>query len=91
MQQLLTQICLALSALVLRSEEWKKPIEQLFAGLNELQEGHGNGSSAILELLTVLPEEVIEDQKNNATVSSARRWHFSQEVFTATPLLIYPS
>lgn len=85
---LLTQICLALSALVLRSEEWKKPIEQLFAGLNELQEGHGNGSSAILELLTVLPEEVIEDQKNNATVSSARRWNFSQELLSHTPAVL---
>eukprot|EP01018_Ginkgo_biloba_P017529 Gb_23906 [translate_table: standard] len=84
---LLTQICLALSALVLRSMEWKKPIEQLFASLNELQ-GQGNGSRAILELLTVLPEEVIEDQNNNGTVSSARRWQFSQELLSHTPAVL---
>ncbi|CAM6048212.1 unnamed protein product [Sphagnum compactum] len=54
--QLLTQICVVLSALVLRAVEWRKPVEQLF----ELQ-GQGIGSNAILELLTVLPEEVIED------------------------------
>ncbi|KAH9329052.1 hypothetical protein KI387_001160, partial [Taxus chinensis] len=84
---LLTQICLALSALVLRSIELKKPIEQVFASLNELQ-GQGNGSSAILELLTVLPEEVIEDQKNNSTVSSARRWQFSQELLSHTTAVL---
>lgn len=84
---LLTQICLALSALVLRSVELKKPIEQLFASLNELQ-GQGSGSSAILELLTVLPEEVIEDQKNNSTVNSARKWQFSQELLSHTTAVL---
>jgi hypothetical protein len=75
--QLLTQICVALSALVLRAVEWRKPVEQLFASLNELQ-GQGTGSNAVLELLTVLPEEVIEDQ--TVSVDSGMRWQFSQEV-----------
>lgn len=81
--QLLTQICLALSALVLRAVELKKPVEQLFASLYELQ-GQGVGSNAILELLTVLPEEVIEDNTVNATVDSVRRWHFTQELLSHT-------
>lgn len=82
--QLLTQICLALSALVLRAVELKKPVEQLFTSLYELQ-GQGTGSSnAILELLTVLPEEVIEDQTVNVTVDSARRWQFTQELLSHT-------
>ena len=77
--QLLTQICLALSALVLRAVELKKPVEQLFASLYEFQ-GQGVGSNAILELLTVLPEEVIEDNTVNVTVDAVRRWNFTQEV-----------
>eukprot|EP00249_Psilotum_nudum_P018325 c26750_g1_i1 orf=560-3634(-) len=81
--QLLTQICLALSALVLRALELKKPIEQLFASLPELQ-GQGSGGNAILELLTVLPEEVIEDQSVNLAVNSARRWQFTQELLSHT-------
>jgi transportin-3 len=52
-------------------------VEQLFASLNELQ-GQGTGSNAVLELLTVLPEEVIEDQ--TVSVDSGMRWQFSQEV-----------
>lgn len=81
--QLLMQICLALSALVLRAVELKKPVEQLFASLYELQ-GQGVGSNAILELLTVLPEEVIEDNTVNATVDSVRRWHCTQELLSHT-------
>lgn len=81
--QLLTQICLALSALVLRAVELKKPVEQLFASLYKIQ-GEGTGTNAILELLTVLPEEVIEDQAVNATVNSERRWHFTQELLSQT-------
>ena len=77
--QLLTQIFLALSALVLRAVELKKPVEQLFASLYEFQ-GQGVGSNAILELLTVLPEEVIEDNTVNVTVDAVRRWNFTQEV-----------
>ncbi|CAM6046725.1 unnamed protein product [Sphagnum compactum] len=79
--QLLTQICVALSALVLRAVEWRKPVEQLFASLNELQ-GQGTGSNAVLELLTVLPEEVIEDQ--TVSVDSGMRWQFSQELLSHT-------
>ncbi len=52
-------------------------MDQLFASLNELQ-GQGTGSNAVLELLTVLPEEVIEDQ--TVSVDSGMRWQFSQEV-----------
>eukprot|EP00250_Pteridium_aquilinum_P011675 c20234_g1_i2 orf=2239-4194(-) len=85
--QLLTQICLALSALVLRAVELKKPVEQLFASLSELQ-GHRVGSYAILELLTVLPEEVIEDNTVNATVDSERRWHFTQELLSQTGIVL---
>jgi hypothetical protein len=59
--------------------ESKKPVEQLFASLYEFQ-GEGVGSNAILELLTVLPEEVIEDNTLNLTVDAERRWNFTQEV-----------
>lgn len=85
--QLLTQICLALSALVLRAVELKKPVEQLFASLSEIQ-GHGVGSYAILELLTVLPEEVIEDNIVNATVESEHRRHFTQELLSHTGIVL---
>ncbi|MCO5579914.1 hypothetical protein L7F22_033781 [Adiantum nelumboides] len=85
--QLLTQICLALSALVLRAVELKKPVEKLFASLSEIQ-GHGVGSHAILELLTVLPEEVIEENVVNATVNSERRWHFTQELLSHTGIVL---
>ncbi|CAM6097582.1 unnamed protein product [Calypogeia fissa] len=81
--QVLTQICLALSALVLRAVEWSKPVEQLFASLSELQ-GQGTGSNAILELLRVLPEEVIEDQVVNTSVDSSRRREFTQELLSHT-------
>ncbi|KAL3697054.1 hypothetical protein R1sor_011130 [Riccia sorocarpa] len=81
--QLLTQICLALSALVLRAVEWRKPVEQLFASLSELQD-QGTGSNAILELLTVLPEEVMEDQTVNSSVESTRRWQFTRELLSHT-------
>ncbi|BFI28436.1 transportin-3 [Marchantia polymorpha subsp. ruderalis] len=81
--QLLRQICLALSALVLRAVEWRKPVEQLFASLSELQ-GQGTGSNAILELLTVLPEEVMEDQLVNCSVDPNRRWQFTRELLSHT-------
>lgn len=86
--QLLTQICVALSALVLRSVEARKPVEQLFASLNELQ-GQGTGSNAVLELLTVLPEEVLEDQSLLFGVDSVRTSQFSLEVRTPELLLRY--
>jgi transportin-3 len=82
-EQLLTQVCVALSAMVLRADEWRKPVDQLFASLNELQ-GQGTGSNAVLELLTVLPEEVIEDQSVLSSVDSGRRWQFTQELLSHT-------
>ncbi|CAN6470445.1 unnamed protein product [Victoria cruziana] len=81
--QLLTQICLALAALVLCAVEHKKPIEQLFSSLQELQL-QDNGDIAVLEMLTVLPEEVIEDQYKNNKLSSSSRWKFGQELLSHT-------
>ncbi|KAG0588025.1 hypothetical protein KC19_2G209500 [Ceratodon purpureus] len=85
--QLLTQICVALSALVLRATEARKPVEQLFASLNELQ-GQGTGSNAVLELLTVLPEEVLEDQSLLSSVDSSRRSQFSNEILSHTSAVL---
>ncbi|KAF3776916.1 Transportin-3 [Nymphaea thermarum] len=81
--QLLTQICLALAALVLCAVEHKKPIEQLFSSLQELQL-QDNGDIAVLEMLTVLPEEVIEDQYKNNKLSSSTRWQLGQELLSHT-------
>ncbi|XP_024393613.1 uncharacterized protein [Physcomitrium patens] len=81
--QLLTQICVALSALVLRAAEVRKPVERLFASLNELQ-GQGTGSNAVLELLTVLPEEVVDDQSLLSSVEFGRRSQFSREILSHT-------
>lgn len=77
--QLLTQICLAISALVLRATEHKQPIDQLFSSLNQLQ-NQENGSIAVLEMLTVLPEEVIEDQHSDSDISYSRRSEYGREV-----------
>ncbi|XP_010249401.1 PREDICTED: transportin MOS14 isoform X2 [Nelumbo nucifera] len=77
--QLLTQICLALSALALRAVEHKKPIEQLFCSLQSLQ-NQDNGNIAVLEMLTVLPEEVVEDQNSDFNISSSRRYQYGEEV-----------
>ncbi|KAH7302716.1 hypothetical protein KP509_23G084200 [Ceratopteris richardii] len=85
--QLLTQICLALSALVLRAVELKKPVEQIFGSLSETQV-HGMYSHAILELLTVLPEEVIEENVVNVLVDSDRRWHFRQELLSHVDIVL---
>lgn len=83
--QLLTQICIALSALVVRADEATKTIDQLFASLHELQ-GQGSGSNAVLELLTVLPEEVLEDQ-SFLSVDSGRTSQFPLEVRTHESLI----
>ncbi|KAG4951114.1 hypothetical protein JHK84_044494 [Glycine max] len=56
--QLLTQICLALSALVLQVAAHGNPIEQLFYSLRNLQ-SQDDGNFAVLEMLTVLPEELL--------------------------------
>jgi transportin-3 len=73
---------------VLRAAEARKPVEQLFASLNELQ-GQGTGSNAVLELLTVLPEEVLEDQSLLSSVDSSRRSQFSNEVRKFELLVLY--
>ncbi|XP_073005339.1 uncharacterized protein [Typha latifolia] len=85
--QLLTQICLALSALVLRAVEHKKPIEQLFASLHQLQ-SQENGNLAVLEMLTVLPEEVVEDQSGDRNLDAATRCQFTRELLSHTPTVL---
>ncbi|XP_042502034.1 transportin MOS14 isoform X4 [Macadamia integrifolia] len=86
--QLLTQICLALSALILRAVEYRKPIEQLFSRLQSLQ-SQDNGNFAVLELLTVLPEEVVEDQNGDCNISSARRCQYGREqLLSHTPMVL---
>ncbi|EFJ12365.1 hypothetical protein SELMODRAFT_446653 [Selaginella moellendorffii] len=79
--QLLTQICLALSALIFRSPEARSLIQQLFGRLYELQ-CQGSGSHAVLELLTVLPEEVTEEKTIVANVNSDHRRQFSNELLS---------
>ncbi|XP_024525819.1 transportin MOS14 [Selaginella moellendorffii] len=79
--QLLTQICLALSALIFRSPEARSLIQQLFGRLYELQ-CQGSGSHAVLELLTVLPEEVTEEKTIVANVNSDHRRQFSDELLS---------
>lgn len=85
--QLLTQICLALSALLLRAIEHRKPIEQLFYSLQNLQSQDG-GDVAVLEMLTVLPEEVIEDQNTDSSLVLARRSQYGQEIISHTPMVL---
>nr|XP_009612788.1 transportin MOS14-like isoform X4 [Nicotiana tomentosiformis] len=75
--QLLTQICLALSALMLHAVEHGKPIEKLFCSLQSL-ENHDEGTIAVLEMLTVLPE-VVEDQNTDHRTSSAQRREYGRE------------
>lgn len=85
--QLLTQICLALSALILRAVEHRKPIEQLFYSLQNLQ-SQDDGNIAVLEMLTVLPEEVVEDQSTDGKISPARRSLYGQELLSHTPMVL---
>ncbi|KAL0331801.1 UNVERIFIED_CONTAM: hypothetical protein Scaly_2081600 [Sesamum calycinum] len=91
--QLLTQICLALSMLVLHAVEHGKPIEKLFYSLQNLQ-SQDNGNNAVLEMLTVLPE-IIEDQNSDCHIPSARRYEYEQEVragcFSVIPLVSLPT
>ncbi|KZV42041.1 importin-13 [Dorcoceras hygrometricum] len=84
--QLLTQICLALSTLVLHAAENGKPIGNLWYCLQNLQSQH-NGSPAALEVLTVLPE-IIEDQNSDSSMTSAQRYEFGQELLAHTPLVL---
>uniref|UniRef100_A0A3N7FYY2 Exportin-1/Importin-beta-like domain-containing protein n=1 Tax=Populus trichocarpa TaxID=3694 RepID=A0A3N7FYY2_POPTR len=67
--QLLTQICLALAALMLCAVEHGKPIEQLFYSLRTLQ-SQDDGNVAVLEMLTVLPEEVVDTQNTDCRLLS---------------------
>ncbi|CAA6659698.1 unnamed protein product [Spirodela intermedia] len=85
--QLLTQICLALSGLVLRAVEHKKPVDQLFASLHKL-ESQENENVAVLELLTVLPEEVVEDQNVDRSIDFTSRSQFTRELLSHTPEVI---
>ncbi|KAK6155333.1 hypothetical protein DH2020_009581 [Rehmannia glutinosa] len=84
--QLLTQICLAISKLVLHAVEHGKPIEQLFYSLQNLQ-SQDNGNTAVLEMLTVLPE-IIEDQNSDCHITSARRYEYGQELLAHTPTVL---
>ncbi|CAL9014930.1 unnamed protein product [Prunus brigantina] len=85
--QLLTQICLALSALILRAAEHGKPVEQLFYSLQNLQT-QVDGNVAVLEMLTVLPEEVLDNQNTDSKISSADRNQYGQELLSHTPMVL---
>ncbi|KAF6134047.1 hypothetical protein GIB67_038338 [Kingdonia uniflora] len=81
--QLLTQICVALSALVLRAVEHKKPIQHLFSSLHNLQTQE-NGELAVLEMLTVLPEEVVQDQNTDSNITFTLRSQYARELLSHT-------
>lgn len=76
--QLLTQICLALSTLLLHAVEHEKPIEKLFYSLQNLQ-NEDNGNIAVLETLTVLPE-VVDDYISYCCKNLKCRYDYEQEV-----------
>ncbi|CAI0555788.1 unnamed protein product [Linum tenue] len=85
--QLLTQICLALAALILSSVDDKKPIEQLFYSLQTLQ-NDDDGNVAVLEMLTVLPEEVADTRSTDSSISLFQRSQYGQEVSSSFDLAI---
>ncbi|KAK7336215.1 hypothetical protein VNO77_16749 [Canavalia gladiata] len=85
--QLLTQICLALSALVLQVVAHGNPIEQLFYNLRNLQ-SQDDGNIAVLEMLTVLPEEVVDNQRIDSKISSLHKSHYTQELLSHTPMVL---
>ncbi|CAJ1793365.1 unnamed protein product [Sphenostylis stenocarpa] len=85
--QLLTQICLALSALVLQVAAHGNPIEQLFYSLRNLQ-SQDDGNIAVLEMLTVLPEEVVDNQRTDSKISSLHKSHYTQELLSHTPMVL---
>lgn len=80
--QLLTQICLALSTLILHAVEYNKPIEKLFYSLQNLQ-GQNDGNIAVLEMLTVLPE-VVEDECATYKSKSGQRVDYVPELLSHT-------
>ncbi|KAJ8551326.1 hypothetical protein K7X08_000696 [Anisodus acutangulus] len=63
---------------MLHAVEHGKPIEKIFCSLQSL-ENHDEGNIAVLEMLTVLPE-VVEDQNADYRTSSAQRREYDQEV-----------
>ncbi|KAJ6873624.1 hypothetical protein NC651_032471 [Populus alba x Populus x berolinensis] len=85
--QLLTQICLALAALMLCALEHGKSIEQLFYSLRTLQ-SQDDGNVAVLEMLTVLPEEVVDTQNTDCRVSPAHRSQYGRELLSHTPMVL---
>lgn len=84
--QLLTQICLALSTLVLHAVEYYKPIEKLFYSLQNLQ-GQDDGNIAVLEMLTVLPE-VVEDESATYKTKSGQRSDYGPELLSHTSAVL---
>ncbi|CAL1398449.1 unnamed protein product [Linum trigynum] len=85
--QLLTQICLALAALILSSVDDEKPIEQLFYSLQTLQ-NDDDGNVAVLEMLTVLPEEVADTRSTDSSISFFQRSQYGQELLSRTPMVL---
>ncbi|CAN7064189.1 unnamed protein product [Brassica oleracea var. botrytis] len=79
--QLLTQICLALSALLLHADLYSKPFDKLMFALQSLQ-AHDDGNVVLLELLTVLPEE-ISDSRHVSHQSDLR-----QELLSHTSMVL---
>jgi transportin-3 len=84
--QLLTQICLALSALILLVVERGKPIGKLMYCLQSLQ-SQADGDIAVLEILTVLPE-VVEDRSTDCITGSVRQCEYGRELLLHTPLVL---
>ncbi|KAJ1275764.1 hypothetical protein BS78_05G161400 [Paspalum vaginatum] len=78
-RQLLTQICLALAALALRAEGG---VDGLFARMPHLP------PPAVLELLTVLPEEAAQDQGGDTGVDAAARCRFTRELLAHAPAVL---
>jgi transportin-3 len=68
---------------MLRSADHKMPIDQLFSSFQKLQTQE-NGNLAVLEMLTVLPEEVLEDHSGDLNVDAASRSQFTREVCLTT-------
>nr|XP_043606998.1 transportin MOS14 isoform X2 [Erigeron canadensis] len=84
--QLLTQICLALSTLILHAVEYYKPIEKLFYSLQNIQ-GQDDGNMVVLEMLTVLPE-VVEDESANYRTKSGQRVDYGPELLSHTSAVL---
>uniref|UniRef100_A0A2P2LXD2 Proteasome subunit alpha type n=1 Tax=Rhizophora mucronata TaxID=61149 RepID=A0A2P2LXD2_RHIMU len=85
--QLLTQICLALAALVLCGYECGEAVAHIFFSFHALQ-SQDDGNVAVLEMLTVLPEEVGDAQNTNSKITSAHRSQCCQELLLHTPTVL---